>query len=485
MNRLTDAEVARLRDALLAASYDVDTVAALLGPTAHAALARGERVPALRATSDGSPLETLVRLFLIGTTEPQAAVGAALPLDVALAGNLIEPHGTGLRAALDLRPYHDWWVVSDVGADTRPGPLRPDHVLGVGGASVTLAQATIRRPQSTALDVGVGSGVQALHLSRHTDRVTGVDLNPRALVLADLTARLNGESWELVQGSLFEPVRDRRFDLIVSNPPFVVAPRDDVYAYRTARFDGDDLCRRLVRESAGLLAPGGWCQFLSNWLHVRGEPWQERVASWFDGLAGCDAWVWQREVQDPTEYIGMWLRDSGEESVPDHDERYAAWLDLLTAHEVEAIGFGMVTVHASGADDPVVRIEELRQHVEQPVAPHIAAWFDRQDWLRATPDLLDARLRVAPEVALEQVAAVGSEGWQVEVQRLHLTGGLRWAGEVDQVTASLVAGCDGSTRLRDQFELLAVAYGYDPAELAAGALPAVRHLVERGFLLPA
>ena len=78
MNRLTDAEVARLRDALHAASYDVDTVDELLGPVAHAALARGERVPVLRATTGGSPLETLVRLFLAGTDEPESAVAAAL-----------------------------------------------------------------------------------------------------------------------------------------------------------------------------------------------------------------------------------------------------------------------------------------------------------------------------------------------------------------------------------------------------------------------
>ena len=43
-----------------------------------------------------------------------------------------------------------------------------------------------------------------------------------ALALAAATARLNGMSWDLRPGSLFEPVAGERFDLIVSNPPFVV-----------------------------------------------------------------------------------------------------------------------------------------------------------------------------------------------------------------------------------------------------------------------
>ena len=52
------------------------------------------------------------------------------------------------------------------------------------------------------------------------------------------------------------------------------------------------------------------------------------------------------------------------------------------------------------------------------------------------------------------------------------------------VTVALVAGCDGTNRLGDQIEVLARAYGYGVEELTAGALPAVRFLIERGFLLP-
>ena len=495
MTPLSTVDIERLRDALLSARYDVDSVQALLGPVTHSALARGERVPALRATVDGTPLSTLIRLFLIGVDCPEPEVRRAfapLPVDAALAAGLLVPAGGGaLRAGLDLRPYGegdtDWWVVSDLGADVRPGPLRSDHVLGVGGASVTLAQATVRRPVGAALDLGVGCGVQALHLARHAGRVTGTDVNPRALRLAALTAALNNQEWELLTGDFFAPVAGRRFDLVVSNPPFVIGPGDSGYTYRDSGAPGDEACRRLLTRAPAHLADGGWCQLLANWAHHPDEPWQERVGGWLAG-AGCDAWVWQREVQDPTEYVATWLRDGGEEGSPDYEAKYGRWLDWLAAHRIEAVGFGIVTLRACGRDDPVVRLEDVRQQVEYPTGPQIAGWFDRQDWLRDHPSgtgrLLAARLRAAPDVTLEQHACVGADGWDVSTQRLRLSGGLRWHTDVDAVTVALVAGCDGSNRLGDQLEVLARAYGYGIDELTAGALPAVRFLVERGFLLP-
>jgi hypothetical protein len=69
----------RLRDALAAADYTVDAVLGLLGPVAHAALGRDETTPALRATTGGSALETLVRLWLLQTTAPVDDVERALP----------------------------------------------------------------------------------------------------------------------------------------------------------------------------------------------------------------------------------------------------------------------------------------------------------------------------------------------------------------------------------------------------------------------
>jgi methylase of polypeptide subunit release factors len=479
---LADLDAPRVREALTRAAYDVSTVSALLGPVAHGALARGDLAPALRATSGGSPLETLVRLFLLGTTEARHTVEAALPLMAA--APLLELDGDHIRAGLDLRPYAaddgHWWVVSDLGSEVRQGPLAADHVLGIGGASTTLAQATVRPAVGTALDVGTGCGVQALHLSQHAGSVTATDRNPRALALARMTAELNLLDWELLQGSLYAPVAGRVFDLVVANPPFVVGPGRDDYAYRDSGLAGDAVTAQIVAGASGAVALGGWCQLLGNWVHPRGRDWRERVRSWIPG--GFDAWVLQREVQDPAEYVALWLRDAAETGAQ-RAARAEEWLSWFDSVDVEAVGFGVITLRRSGSSDAVVVVEEARQPVEQPIGPHIASWFERQDWL-SDADLLAAPLRTPSDLRLGQEAAPSHEGWQVGTQALRLDGGLRWQGDVDQLGIEIVGACDGTRPLGEILAVVAAAHDYSVDELTAGALPAVRHLVERGFLLP-
>jgi methylase of polypeptide subunit release factors len=484
-------QVDRLREALDRAGYTVDGCLELLGPLAYAALSRNETVPALRATRDGGPRSTLVRLFLLQAPVPADAASAALPLADALAGRLVARDGDEVRALVDIRPYGepevDWWVVSDLGSglDGRARVLRPDHVLGVGGASTTLAQLTVRPAVHSALDLGTGCGVQALHLTRHAGRVTATDVNPRALEFARLTAALSGVGpVELHRGDLFEPVADRRFDLVVSNPPFVVSPGER-FSYRDSGLAGDELCRKLVAQAPQHLTVGGWCQTLANWLHVRGEDWRERLAQWVVPT-GCDAWVVQRELQDPAEYAELWLRDAGDAGGAEYTARYDAWLAHFEALGVEAVGFGWINLHASGADQPFVRIEELTHHVDQPLGAQVLEWFARHDFLRRTGDaeLLRSRLVVAPDARLDQVAAPEKEGggWAVESQRVRLAGGLRRSGALDTVGAAVLARCNGSRALGQVLDEVAGDHGLPAGELREGAVEAVRALVEEGFL---
>ncbi len=472
-----------LRAALAGAGYTSAGVAGRIGAAATEAIRRNDFRAALRATTGGDPLATIIRLFICGQTEPGRAVESALPLSALLTAGLVEPDDDGVRAAVDLEPYgEDWWVLADLPAGTHPGVLPPDHVLGIGGASTTLAGATIRRPVGSALDLGTGCGVQALHLSTHAGSVTATDLSPRALRFAATTAALNGLDWELLAGDLVAPVAGRRFDLVVSNPPFVVGPGTTTHTYRDSGRPGDAVSAELAAAAPGLLNPGGTMQYLANWVHVRGEDWTERVAGWLTGH-GLSAWVIQREVSDPVAYVNLWLADAAEHRDP---ARAAQWLDWFDAHDIEAVGFGIVTLRADGHDDPVIRVEDLRQSVDPPFGAHIAAWFDRQDWLRGHPGetLLAQRFRAADGLRLHQEATIGPDGWGVDRQVLALPSGTHHAEEVDPLVVALVSGCDGTVPLREQLALLAAAHEVAEEALAEVAVPLVGQLVERGLVVP-
>jgi methylase of polypeptide subunit release factors len=364
--------------------------------------------------------------------------------------------------------------------DPNGRPLRRDHVLGVGGASLTLAQLTVRRPVARALDVGTGCGVQSLHLSTYCDSVTATDSVPRALTLAATTAALSGIDLELLVGDLVEPVREREFDLVVCNPPFVVGPSAR-FDYRDGGLPGDELSRRAVRACASVLVDGGVAQLLVNWLHAGGEDWRERVSTWVADL-GVDAWLLERDVEDPAAYVSTWLDDAGESGDAGLREQ---WLRWFAAERIDAVGFGWVVLRRGDAPHRVA-VEPLLQPVDQPLGPHIAGWLDRTEWLRGRDDaaLLAHPLRAAPGVRLDIASTVGEAGWEPVARMLRFDEGLRWTLPTDEATAALVAGCDGTRPLADLVAVLSLATAVPADQLAPVVCSTVRGLVDRGVLLP-
>ena len=487
--------VARLREALLTAGYTYDGVAGLLGPTAHAALSRNETTPGMRVTAGSGPLETLTRLWPLQAAVELRAAEAALPglVDVLCVAGLLERSVGTVRARADIRPYadedHDWWVVSDLtpGLDAAPNRVAPDHVLGVSAASSSLAQLTVRRPVARALDLGTGSGVQSLHLCDHVEDVVATDVNPRALSLAGLTAALNGVRVDLREGSLFEPVRRERFDLLVTNPPFVVSPgTGELLTYRDSGLPGDEVVRRVVTGAPHHLAPGGVAQVLANWVHVEGRPWEERLAGWVgaagDPLARCDAWVVEREVADPAQYVELWLRDAGHERAADYTRRYDAWVGWFEQQQVTGVGFGWVTLRRTDREVPSVRVEAWPYEVEQPLGPEVGAWLRRTDRLAALDDaaVLGTRWRVRADVRQETVGAPGAADPEVVVLRQQR--GMRRARRVDTAEAALVGACDGDLTAAQLVDAVGVVLSEDAGTLQSSAVGLLRELVTDGFL---
>jgi len=80
---------------------------------------------------------------------------------------------------------------------------------------------------------------------------------------------------------------------------------------------------------------------LGNWEHRGAGSWRDAVAAWLP--EGLDAWVIERELQDPVEYATMWLRDGGltpERDPEAFDAALEAWIDDFEARDVRGVGFG-------------------------------------------------------------------------------------------------------------------------------------------------
>lgn len=377
--RLTAKQASLLRADLAQSGWGVESVEALLGPVAAAALQRELRAPALRVVrralaagagdAAGYKVAVLTALFMLGEPVGAAALETALPrtgVAGALAIGLVVPtqsaSGEQLYApAVDLRPHEAedahgsvrWWVASDLGELVTDQALAPDHVLGIGRAGLTLAALTPRKPVETALDLGVGCGIQTLYLLRHVRQVVATDISTRALEFTAFNVALAGVDSarvQLRQGNLLEPVAGQRFDLIVSNPPFVITPPSvrqaglPLMEYRDA---GGPILPALVRGLEDHLNPDGVAVMLGNWEHREGTSWRTSVNQWIG--KSLDAWIIQREVQDPVEYAAMWLRDGGltpERSGVAFENALAAWQEDFDSRQVSGVGMGYLVFHA-------------------------------------------------------------------------------------------------------------------------------------------
>lgn len=511
LDRGVDAElIGRLRADLRAAGYAVDRLRQLWGDDADAALARGDAVPARRAlgasaiVGHGIPAATLARLFLLGERVTEAQLADALPtLGAAGARELGLIDATG-RAGLDLRPYSaidsggavQWFIASDLGELALGGPLPADHVLGVGGASLTLATLIPTEPVGSVLDLGTGCGIQSLHAARHATRIVATDISHRALDRARLTLALNDVTTvEVRHGDLYAPVAGERFDRIISNPPFVITPRRagvPLYEYRDGGRIGDGIVEEVVRGAANHLTLGGTAHVLGNWEYRDGMGGDglARVRRWIEE-AGLDGWVVERERQSPAEYAATWIRDGGTRvGTPEYDALAAEWLDDFAARGVTAVGFGYIVLRRPARPDAVrlVRTEVLGSPLggtPTGIGDHLLAGFWAHDRIAAFDDagLLTERLVVAADVTEERHYWPGEEN--PTVIRLRQGGGFARTIDADAALAGLVGASDGELTVAEIVGALADLLEVDEGALRAQLLPQVRELIVTGLLSPA
>lgn len=487
-----------LADDLRTADYTSAALRAAWGTQADDAVARGLRRPATRALGErGDALAVLGRLWGLGLPVPRGDAEAALPtlrVDGAAALGLLEISGDAVTPAVLVRPQAfaddegevEWWIASDLDEAALGGPLPEDHVLGVGGASQTLARLQLTRRSRTALDIGTGCGIQALRLRRLVDHVVATDISERALRFTRLNALVNGvDGIETRLGSLFEPVAGEAFDRVASNPPFVITPRVagvPAYEYRDGGMEGDSLVAAVISGVGEHLAPGAVAQSLGNWEYRWGESGLDRVRGWVG--SSLDAWVIEREVLDPLAYAELWVRDGGTvPGTPEYARLIDAWLDDFAARGVTGVGFGYVLLRRPLAGGPTLaRYERVPGGGESAFGPHLSASLAAHDRAALLDDdgLASSVLRVAPDVTEARHHRPGEE--DPSVIELRQGGGFARTLEVDPGLAALVGACDGDLAVGALIDAIAQLMEVDAEALRADLLPRVRELLVTGFL---
>ena len=104
-----------------------------------------------------------------------------------------------------------------------------DNVYVPAEDSYLLADNLQIKEGQSVLEIGTGSGIVAMYASKLTDNVTVTDINFDACLLAEKNFKENGiENIEILFGNLFEPVKNRKFDVILFNTPYLPTEDDEV-----------------------------------------------------------------------------------------------------------------------------------------------------------------------------------------------------------------------------------------------------------------
>jgi len=283
------------------------------------------------------PASLAVRLFVFGEALPKSAIrdllGARL-LEAARDGGLILDAGDRLTCPFRLDVVNGLYVLAD--HETRG----PDSVMPVGESTQLLLQASY--PQGDlreALDLGCGSGVIALLLAGAARRVVATDANPRAVALARFNAELNGlANVEVLEGDLWAPVDGRRFDLVVSQPPFHARPAGvDPVRFLHGGERGDELPRRVVAGLPRHLSRGGHGFVMSDF------PWDDALPVAASLRADLGSPVPNLLVLRLETLADAEIECARQASLrePDDDAAFAASFDRLRSH-LAGLGVGRI-----------------------------------------------------------------------------------------------------------------------------------------------
>lgn len=233
---------------------------------------------------------------------------------------------------------------------------RHDRVFPITHENLCFVGLMKAPERGLALDIGTGSGIFAIFLARKGLKVVGVDTNPRALALAKFNAKLNGVESRvaLVRESLGSGFRERAFDYICCNLPFVpVPPGVTTFEHSDAGPTGKAVLQQALLDVGRLLKPEGIFQMVvidtgtaeTSWLMERRKHY-----GWF-----CASRVVVDYLDKPVP-LPDWLKNMRQAlRWRVSEEGWGRWIDWLYCCEMTHAHYMIVTVERGQPPNVTVR----------------------------------------------------------------------------------------------------------------------------------
>lgn len=481
LEHLDDEIVDSLHEMLLKHGFDADFI------SRAESIAPGQldqvRLPVVHwwLRRERSPAALLARLFAYADPIAAEELEETFPPGVAealLEVGLLHRGDDGITSTMRVMPFESLWIASD----EMNAP--EDPVMGPGATTLQLARAMGVSAGASILDVGCGAGTLALVASaRGAGRVVGVDLMVRAIEWSRFNARLNRLSTVFEAGDLTQPVAGQRFDLVVSQPPFVIQPEGtEQTTYLHGGKAGDEITLRLLGELPDVLGDDGRAVVLFDAPRLSEAPIDKRLNS-----AIGDSQLQLHAVTAKGHSADQQSIAYSSVQHPDLGASYHAAVRETREH-LEALGIegsDHVLLHVrrapSGEDQRTVVLETdaLRKwdHVMLDELALSASFATRSD-----DELMTCAVRVPPRTTLIQESSFD----QPEKQRLklHFESGRASDFELSDAAAIVVEAAREGATVETLVKHFADAAGALPAEMRPKVLAFIRQALLLGLVKP-
>lgn len=485
---LDPADIDRLRKLFELHSYNEKSITDVLPACLDGNPATEGASPVIRRVfRENTSINLLIRLCLVSIPTEESAVRELLGdslLTALLEGGLFRSDPNGIRCPFIIYPVRGAFILYDHLSAKRQ-EVAKYLVMGIGTSSLAPTNATPRRHYRRALDVGCGGGFQTFQLATHCDAVVGLDINPRALELARFASRLNRVSnIDFRLSNFFSAVEGEKFDLIVSNPPFVISPESEFH-YRDGGLGADRVAETVIRNVSDYLEEGGIAVVICEWAFLKGAQPVERLQQWIAGN-GCDVWVSTSKQTDLFTYAMSWLRSYQAHLSPEeYAQTFERWIDYYDKIGMVGVETGLIAMRKRDgqnwfyADEapPVIR-GRWGETLIQLLDIHLLLNTSTVD------ELLDQPFQLSSAARMRHVYSQNGNRWASSEAEILLEEPLPYSGRIDQYTAGLCARCDGTLPLRQLVKEMGEVVGVSFPEIVEAAMPILQGLIQRGYLIP-
>jgi hypothetical protein len=407
------------------------------------------------AIAGEAALDLLIRLFHLGqavaASQGEKFIKKEILRDLLKSG-ILERDGEWLLSACQLMPFGELILACD--SRRRAKAPTADLVLGVNQTTRLLARCSMFRPGGRALDLGTGCGTLALAAAPSAESVTATDINQRALNFCRINKALNGiHNVSFLHGDRFEPIAGRRFDSIICNPPFFLAPVSGLlYCDNSMELDG--FVESLARSASRYLEENGVFQMLCEWVEFESEPWNRRLRPWFEE-AGCDIHIWLGYELGSMEYARKRALELGQLYPKSAGVSFDERISYLSKRRVKKICGGLISMRKRLGPN-WFWLDEMQKSPAGPIGEALREQFSTRDMLESTQEtLLASRPRLAAQVRLVSEAVSQNGVWSTERSYLERTDDLPAKLGLDAVVAQLAARFDGTATLETILKQLA------------------------------